>query len=95
MSCQHKQIKVTYLNDGVHHGRRDCIECGKFLRWIPKNKEFGGDQATRNKQIDRLLNNKPLNEFELNFLSSVRKYKDLSEKQQAVLHKTLDKYAKK
>ena len=34
--CEHKNVKLTLTPELVHYGREDCVDCGKFVRWLAR-----------------------------------------------------------
>lgn len=68
MNCQHSSIKETILNIGPHYGRRDCLECGRFIDWMPNPKTL--EKRSDNKARVKTLQSLPMTEWVKGFLAS-------------------------
>lgn len=91
-SCQHTNTKDILMPDGyVHYGKKVCADCNKFITWIP-NPANVQLRLERRAQIDKLINDCALSEWEKQFCESVKTSKFLTEKQTACFDRTLKKY---
>lgn len=90
-TCQHFNSRVTPTPELSHHAREDCLDCGKFLRWLPKPETIQR-QADNAEKIVR-LRSANLPKWEAGFMLSLEKQgRHFSPKQQATLDKIYDTF---
>jgi hypothetical protein len=94
MSCEHVNVRFTLTPELKHHGREDCADCGRFLRWVPKPQTI--ERNKENARRIEFLGNAQLNMWEKQFVLTVRKQGSrLSPKQQTKLDEIYERHANK
>lgn len=90
-NCEHRNVTFTATPELTHHGKETCVDCGKFLRWVPKPESL--ERAKENAGKIALLKTKPLGEWEKGFLLSLEKQgRHFSPKQQVKLDELIKRY---
>lgn len=94
MNCSHQNVKFTATPHLPHHGREDCANCGKFLRWSPKP-ETVEKQAENGRRLVALRNDERLSAWERSFIASLDgQGPKISPKQQQTLDSVWSKYVR-
>ena len=82
IGCQHSEVNVELTPGLIHHGKRVCAKCGRFLGWEPKPETL--ERARRNATRLERLSGMKLTPTEAQFILSLNKsgVAHLSPKQQ-------------
>lgn len=80
-ACNSVFLKIICGQDepSSHWGRLECVNCGRWIKWLPKPKP---QQVNRSKFIGGLLRSEKLTAWERTFLGSIRERRCLTAKQQ-------------
>ena len=71
--CLHLHLNTTLTPHLPHHGRLDCLDCGKFVGWAKKPETLIREQENEVK-IKRLAEILPqLGEWEREFVGSLKR----------------------
>ena len=90
--CEHGDRCVEYMPKGyIHYAKIKCEDCGIFIKWV-KNPNITKEVDRRNEKIDRILEEETLNDFETEFLKSIRKRRILTVKQENCYNDIIMKY---
>jgi hypothetical protein len=92
--CQHTRTVVIPEKRGLHHARRVCSDCNKFLGWVPKPETVqrlrdNAEILTALSKIDHLA------EWEREFIRQLSTHKNITPKQQNELLLLRDRYLPK
>lgn len=91
MHCNHSQTKETLLPpDNKHYSQINCLICGKFLAF-GKNPKTTERFNKRNKTINKLLTH-ILNDWQRDFLNSIKDQRTLSLKQESCYQKIVSNF---
>ena len=90
--CPHRQTRQEILPaGGKHYGRVSCVDCGKFLCWLPNPRNV--EQRQQNAiHIRDLLNSKHLSQWAEGFCFGIQNTPRLSPRQQDVLNQLVAKH---
>lgn len=89
--CDHGNVIFTATPELTHHGKETCLDCGKFLRWVPKPETLERDKENARKI--ELLKTKSMGDWEKGFLLSLEKQgRHFSPKQQDKLDELIKRY---
>ncbi len=90
-TCNHLHTKTTLTPELKHHARKDCLDCGSFVAWLPKPESL--EREKKNQANLLALQNRGLNEWEKGFvLSLLKQGRHFSPKQQARLDEMISKH---
>jgi hypothetical protein len=81
-ACKHGATTSELMSPGhVHHAREVCIDCGKFLRWLPKRETL--EKGTLNAiRLEALSKRPELTDWERSFVRGMQKLRKFSPRQQ-------------
>jgi hypothetical protein len=90
--CAHK-FTVTQQErpGGTHYSREVCIQCGAFIRWLPKPVNVGR-RKVNGFRLTKLMMRDDLDPWSRNFLKSLARQKHFSPRQQKVFDELVAKY---
>lgn len=88
-ACAHKATVTQRLPDG--HSWEICIQCGAFVRWLPKPETLERQRVNAFK-LAKLVMHPYLTSWERQFLRRVSKLKKVSPKQLAVVDRLVRQY---
>jgi hypothetical protein len=73
VDCLHHHLKTTLTPAGPHHGRLDCLDCGRFVGWAKKPETLlrEHENEQKMKHLVKLLPH--LGRWEQEFIQSLRK----------------------
>src|SRR2546429_1342119 len=92
--CVHSKTRMELLPQGPHYSRVICEDCGKQLCFRPKPENI--ERRRRNAlNIQTLLNDKRLENWETEFCQGITQNPRLSPRQQALLDRLVDQYLNK
>lgn len=80
-NCEHNTVKETLTPESPHYARIDCLDCGRFVRWVKHPANVARDYDAAN-HIALLKARNDLSEREREFVLSLdRQMPKLSPKQ--------------
>ena len=89
--CCHENAVLTLTPAGPHHGRLDCPDCGRFVKWVAKPETV--ERNKRTVQKIAALQTKSLSEWEKGFIESIKETPTkLSPKQLAKLDEVCERH---
>jgi hypothetical protein len=90
--CPHRQTRQEILSPGgKHYGRVSCVDCGRFLCWLPNPRNV--EQRQQNAiHVRELLNSNRLTQWEEGFCFGIQNTPRLSPRQQDVLNQLVAKH---
>lgn len=92
MHCEHSEQDLVLTPELLHYGKNVCRQCGRFMGWAKKPETV--TREARNAVILAALKEKPLTEWEKQFVLSLEKQgRHFSPKQQDILVRLADEYA--
>jgi hypothetical protein len=71
-NCEHLRTKSILTPEGPHYAKSICEDCGRFVRWEPKPETI--ERHIRNAELISALKQKPLSDWEKEFLLSLEKW---------------------
>lgn len=91
MKCEHPNTRFVETPELTHHGKDTCVDCGAFVRWVPKPANVTRD--AENMRVIHELWKKPLTAWEKEFCMTLeRKGRGFSPKQLVILEKLKSAY---
>ena len=91
-ACTHSATHVEVMpDDHTHHAREVCVDCGAFIRWLPRP-ETVERRRLNGYRLARLGMCPSLNRWEANFVQSVSQCKKLSQRQQQIIDRLCAEY---
>jgi hypothetical protein len=92
--CAHSRTRVEILPQGPHYSRVICEECGKQLCFGPKPTNI--ERRRQNAfNIQKLLDNNRLSDFERGFCEGIRHNQRLTTSQQSLLDQLVQEILRK
>ena len=93
-ACKHRASVTQQEPPGATHFSREiCLECGAFLRWLPRPETI--ERQTLNAfKLARLAMHPALSKWERSFVSDISKRRKLSPRQLAVVERLCATYLK-
>jgi len=93
MDCDHRNIRFTLTPELKHHGREDCVDCHRFVRWVAKPETL--ERQSRNAEhLVALRKMERLSDWERSFIESLEgQGPKFSPRQQEKLDQIWEKYA--
>lgn len=70
-NCEHYPVDMVLTPELTHHGKYLCHACGKFMGWAKKPATL--ELEVQNSKIISDLKNKPVTQWEKQFLLSLEK----------------------
>lgn len=90
--CTHSVTVTERLPDGSPHFSKEiCIQCGAFVRWLPKPQNV--ERRTLNSfKLAKLAMVEGLSKWERSFVADISKRRKLSPKQEALVERLCREY---
>jgi|SRR5215469_18379577 len=93
-TCSHEHTQVVPEKRGPHYAKLVCIDCKKFLRWMPSPESLKRREENA-RILTALVKRDGLSEWERQFVRDMSSHENISPKQQALLYQLRDKYGGK
>ncbi|NJO63773.1 MAG: hypothetical protein HC836_38000 [Richelia sp. RM2_1_2] len=94
--CKSQNLKGQTGNEEstIHYGRLVCGDCGQFIKWL-RDPSVSLNHMSRQQNIDLMLANHELNQWERSFLQNIYARRTLSPKQLSTYQRIYQKITPK